>query len=85
MQEGSADQYGCPSVVLTEPHDPDEVVAFAREIGAECDWETDPGEPADLVIDFQYLNDAERASGPEVYTEEAVRGQLKRDLATANA
>lgn len=83
MEQGWADQYGCPSVVLTEPRNADEVIEFARAIGAECGWETEPGEPADLVIEFRYLN-AERI-GPEVYTEEAVRGQLDRDLATTKA
>lgn len=79
MLKGWADQYECPSVVLDGPRDPDEVIHFAREIGAECDWEIDPGERPDLVVDFQYLSN----TGPEVFTEAALRGQLVRDLAAS--
>lgn len=82
MEEGWAEQYSCQSVVLTEPRNADEVIEFARTIGAECNWETKPDEPADLVVEFRYLNTAERI-GPEVYTEEAVRNQLGHDLAAA--
>lgn len=79
MLQGWAKQYECPSVVLDGPRVPDEVIKFAREIGAECNWEIDLGQDPDLVVDLKYLGD----TGPEVFTEEALRGQLVRDLAAS--
>jgi hypothetical protein len=70
------DYIGLPCVVLNEPEDvenPDGVIAFAREIGAECDWECEPDEKPDLVVDFQI---GVRQIGPELYTEEALRSTL---------
>lgn len=73
MQQEHARQYDCPSVLLTaSPVDADRVIEYAREIGAECAWECEPGEVPDLVITFAYLGRNE----PEVYTEEAIRGTI---------
>lgn len=78
MQQEYASQYDCPSVLLTTRHvDADRVIEYAREIGAECAWECEPGEAPDLVITFAYLG----CNEPEVYTEEAVRGTIASEAA----
>jgi len=69
MQREYADQYNCPSVLLTGHVDADQVIEYARQIGAECVWECEPDEVSDLVITFAYVGRNE----PEVYTENAIR------------
>lgn len=75
MQQEYAAQYDCPSVLLTGHVDADQVIAYARQIGAECAWECEPDEPSDLVITFAYAGRDE----PEVYTEEAIRDTIAHE------
>ena len=79
MQQAYADQYNCPSVLLTGHVDADRVIEFARKIGAECAWECEPDEPSDLVITFAYAGH----NDPEVYTEEAVRETIAYEASRA--
>lgn len=80
MKQGWSDDYGCASVILTAPVDPDKVVTYAHSIGAVYELATFKEDPPNLIIDFQYL-DAD--AGPHAYAEAAVRNQLERDLAAA--
>ena len=77
MYEDYSDQYGTPSVVVLGLFDDmsnaEEIISYARDIGAETRMECEPDEPADLVIDFRSLRSP---CGPEVYTEEAVRATV---------
>jgi len=79
MQQEYADQYSCPTVLLTGPVDADRVIEYARQIGAECSWECEPGEQPDFVITFAYTGRNE----PEVYTEEAVRSTIAYEASRA--
>lgn len=87
-----SEQYDAPCVVvegdITCSEDAAKIISYAREIGAECSWECGPHEPADLVISFLTIDQRNgRATGPEVYTtdavEDTVAGELHRQDALA--
>jgi hypothetical protein len=74
MREGYAVQYGTPAVIVEGGETADEVVSFARELGAV--FYEEPGRET-LVIDLR--NDPGRAVGPELYTEDALRRSLRSE------
>lgn len=78
-------QYDAPCVVvegdITSNEDAAKIISYAHEIGAECSWECEPDEPADLVISFLTIDQRSgRATGPEVYTPEAVEDTVAGEL-----
>ena len=84
MSQGMSLVLSCPSVILIGPVDPDEVIEFAYSIGAITDAQSAPDEPPTLVIDFRYAGAQHPATdGAKLYSEEALREQLDRDLSVA--
>ena len=85
LQQGSSDQYECTSVTLDAPTGADEVIAFAREIGAERELECGGDKLLYFIINFTFIAWPDRISGPRAYTEGQVRSLLSEDPEAALA